>query len=110
MSYSESCLYLGTKVSSQISYLLEVVLSTHPCDWHTALYAFASNGVLCSLQSVSARVCDVTVLLEERLLLSLLQWAGEGLASTDKTASSEGKEAFEMLTRRCGSGWGYLWV
>ena len=52
----------------------------------------------------------MTVLLEERLLLSLVQWAGEGLASTDKTASSEGKEAFEMLTRRCGSGCGCLWV
>ena len=52
----------------------------------------------------------MTVLLEERLLLSLVQWAGEGLASTDKTASSEGKEAFEMLTRRCGSVCGCLWV
>lgn len=49
-------------------------------------------------------------MLEEKLLFSLVQWAGEGLASTDKTASSEGKEAFEMLTRRCGGGWGRLWV
>lgn len=55
-------------------------------------------------------VCEVTVMLEEKLLFSLVQWAGEGLASTDKTASSEGKEAFEILTRRCGGGWGCLWV
>ena len=55
-------------------------------------------------------MCEVTVLMEERLLLSLVQWAGEGLAITDKTASSEGKEAFEMLTRRCGRGCGCLWV
>ena len=56
------------------------------------------------------RVCELTVMLEEKLLFSLVQWAGEGLASTDKSAGNEGREAFEMLTRRYGGGWGYLRV
>ena len=83
------------------------------------MYVTAVNSELCgssvecpspSLQSLSVRVCELTVMLEEKLLFSLVQWAGEGLASTDKSAGNEGREAFEMLTRRYGGGWGHLHV
>ena len=53
------------------------------------------------LQHFNARVCDLMVLMEERLLFRLIQWIQEGLASTDENMEDNaGKEAFSMLTRR----------
>jgi vacuolar protein sorting-associated protein 13D len=53
------------------------------------------------LKHFNAHVCDLMVLMEERLLFRLIQWIQEGLASTDENMEDNaGKEAFSMLTRR----------
>ena len=50
-----------------------------------------------SLQQVEVRVQDITLVLEERLLFKLLQWAGLGGKGVWSGTNSSGKEEEEMM-------------
>ena len=50
-----------------------------------------------SLQQVEVRVQDITLVLEERLLFKLQQWAGLGGKGVWSGTNSSGKEEEEMM-------------
>ena len=52
----------------------------------------------CLLQLVELKLCNMTLLLEEKLLFKLLQWAGVGQAQAEAEAKED--ETMNMLTYR----------